>query len=56
MYPRLGTSAPDGSILLKCLLETRLKFASFETLDDLLGLRIQKLWPKNNKINDLSLN
>jgi len=43
MYPRLGTSAQDGSILLKFLLESRLKFTSFETLDDLLGFWIQKL-------------
>jgi len=32
------------------LLETRLKSESFDTLDDLLGFRIQKLWPKNHKI------
>jgi len=32
-----------GSILLKFLLETRLQSKSFDTLDDLLGLRVQKL-------------
>jgi len=29
------------------LLETRLKSESFDTLDDLLGFRVQKLSPKN---------
>jgi len=32
-----------GSILLKFLLETRLQSESFDTLDDLLGFRVQKL-------------
>jgi len=33
----------DGSILLKFLLETRLQSKSFDTLDDLLVFRVQKL-------------
>ena len=32
-----------GSISLKFLLETRLQSESFDTLDDLLGFRVQKL-------------
>ena len=32
-----------GSISLKILLETRLQYKSFDTLDDLLGFRVQKL-------------
>jgi len=31
MYPMLGTPALDGSILLKFLLETRLKAEFFDT-------------------------
>jgi len=34
---------PDCSILLKLLLETRLKSKTFDTLDDLLRFRVQKL-------------
>jgi len=34
----------DGSISLKFLLETRLKFESFDTLHHLLGFGVQKLW------------
>jgi len=45
-----GPKLLDGRISLKFLLEIRLKSTSFETLDDLLGFRVQKLWPKNNKI------
>jgi len=37
-------------ISLRFLLETRLKSECFETLDDLLRFRVQKLWPENNKI------
>jgi len=33
-----------GSISLKFLLETRLQSESFDTLDDLLGFWVQKLW------------
>jgi len=38
-----GLKLLDGSISLKFILETRLKFESFDTLDDLLGFRVQKL-------------
>ena len=41
-----------GSILLKFLLETRLQSESFDTLDDLLGFLVQKLWCKLVKIFD----
>ena len=47
-----GFKPRDGSIALKFLLETRLKSESFETLDDLLGFWVQKLWPKNTKISN----
>jgi len=40
----LGTTALDGSISLKFLLETRrLQSESFDTLDDLLEFQVQKL-------------
>jgi len=45
-WPTLSGSRPkplDGSILLKFLLETRLKSKSFDTLIDLLGFLVQKL-------------
>jgi len=42
--PGPGRQPLDGSILLKFLLETRLQSESFDTLDDLLGFRVQKLW------------
>jgi len=45
-----GPEPPDDSISLKFLLETRLESESFDTLDDLLGFQVQKLWSKNNKI------
>ena len=38
-----GRQPLGGSILLKILLETRLQSESFDTLDDLLGFRVQKL-------------
>ena len=41
-----------GSISLKFLLETRLQSKSFDTLDDLLGFRVQKLWCKLVKAFD----
>jgi len=44
-----GTKPPDGSILLKFLLETRLKSESFKTLDILLGFGVQRL--KNKKVS-----
>ena len=37
-----GRQPLGGSILLKFLLETRLQSESFDTLDDLLGFRVQK--------------
>ena len=41
-----------GSISLKFLLETRLQSESFDTLDDLLGFEVQRLWCKFVKICD----
>ena len=41
--PGPGRQPLDGSISLKFLLETRLQSESFDTLDDLLGFRVQKL-------------
>jgi len=41
--PGPGLKPLDGSISLKVLLETRLQYESFDTLDDLLGFRVQKL-------------
>ena len=41
--PGPGRQLLGGSILLKFLLETRLQYKSFDTLDDLLGFRVQKL-------------
>ena len=38
-----GPKPLDGSILLKCLLETRLQSKSFDTLDDMLGFWVEKL-------------
>jgi len=42
--PDPGPKLLDGSISLMFLLETRLQSESFDTLDDLLGFRVQKLW------------
>jgi len=42
--PGPGRQLLDGSISLKFLLETRLQSESFDTLDDLLRFRVQKLW------------
>jgi len=42
--PGPGRQPLGGSISLKFLLETRLQSESFDTLDDLLGFRVQKLW------------
>jgi len=44
--PGPGRQPLYGSISLKFLLETRLQSESFDTLDDLLGFRVQKLWSK----------
>jgi len=41
--PGPGRQPLGGSILLKFLPETRLQSESFDTLDDLLGFRVQKL-------------
>ena len=38
-----GRQPLGGSISLKFLLEARLQSESFDTLDDLLGFRVQKL-------------
>jgi len=50
--PGPGHQLLGGSISLKFLLETRLQFESFDTLDDLLGFRVQKLWCKLVQIFD----
>jgi len=50
--PGSGCQPLGGSISLKFLLETRLQSESFDTLDDLLGFRVQKLWCKLVKIFD----
>jgi len=39
-----GRQLLGGSISLKFSLETRLQSESFDTLDDLLWFRVQKLW------------
>ena len=44
--PGQGLKTLDGSILLTFLLETELHSKSFDTLDDLLGFQVQKLWSK----------
>jgi len=44
ILPGPGSKPLDGSISLKFLLETRLQSESFDTLDDLLGFKVQKLW------------
>jgi len=41
--PGPGHQPLGGSISLNFLLETRLQSESFDTLDDLLGFRVQKL-------------
>jgi len=42
--PGPGRQPLGGSILLKFSLETRLQSESFDTMDDLLGFWVQKLW------------
>jgi len=42
-FPGPGLKPLDGSISLKFLLETRPQSESFDTLNDLLGFRVQKL-------------
>jgi len=43
LHLALGPNRLDGNILLKFILETRLKSESFDTLDDLLGFLLEKL-------------
>jgi len=50
--PGPGRQPLGGSISLKFLLETRLQSESLDTLDDLLGFQVQKLWSKLVKIFD----
>ena len=50
--PGPGCQPLGGSISLKFSLETRLQSESFDTLDDLLGFRVQKLRCKLVKIFD----
>ena len=50
--PGPGRQPLGGNILLKFLLETKLQSESFDTLDNLLGFRVQKLWCKLVKIFD----
>ena len=42
-FPGPGWQPLDGSISLNFVLETRLQFVSFDTLDDLLVFQVQKL-------------
>jgi len=54
-WPTSSGPAPkllDGSILRKFLLDIRLKSKPFDTLNNLLGFRVQTLWPKINKISN----
>ena len=50
--PGPGRQLLGGSISLKFSLQTRLQSESFDTLDNLLGFRVQKLWCKLVKIFD----
>ena len=50
--PGPGRQPLDGSISLKFLLDSRLQSESFDTLDNLLGFRVQKLWSTLVKIFD----
>jgi len=43
LSPGPGRQPIDGSISLKFLLDSRLQSEPFDTLDDLLGFRVQKL-------------
>ena len=56
MDKKVWTTALDGSISLKFLLESRLQPKSFNALDELLGFQVQKLWFKVNKIFFHNLN
>ena len=50
--PGPGRQPLGGSISLKFLLQTRLQSESFDTLGDLLGFQVQKLWCLLVKILD----
>ena len=50
--PSPGRQLLGGSISLNFLLETRLQSECFDTLDVLLGFRVQNLWCKLVKIFD----
>jgi len=50
--PDPGRQPLGGSISMKFLLDSRLQSESFDTLNDLLGFRVQKLWSKLVKIFD----
>ena len=50
--PGPGRQPLGGSISLNFLLETRLQSESFDTLGNLLGFWVQKLWCKSVKIFD----
>ena len=50
--PGPGRHPLVGSISLKFALETRLQSESFDTLDDLLGFQVQKLWSELVEIFD----
>ena len=50
--PGPGRQPLGGGISLEFLLQTRLQSESFDTLDDLLGFRVQKLWSKVINIFD----
>ena len=52
LHLALDANPLDGSILLKFLLETRLQSESFDTLNNLLWFRVQKLWSELVKIFD----
>jgi len=41
-----GSQLQEGSISVKCLVVSRLKFESFEHLIGFLAFLVQKLWPK----------
>jgi len=42
----------DGSISLKCLLETRLEYELFEPLINFLAFLVQQLWFKINRVTN----
>jgi len=48
--PQMGTTALDGSILLRFSLDIRLESESFEPLIDFLAFLFKKFGPKNKKL------